>query len=110
MDKKQGIIKALMSDLGVKTLKIRSKDRSSTTGDQENRQCAATSTPPLVTQFKTLGDDSSTTGAASPLSDAGTETESESEDDVPPASDAQTDIDYSRWKTDINFLINEDDD
>lgn len=102
MNKKPGIVKALICDLGLKTLKLPSKDRSSTAGREENGPCAAT-------PYKTPGEDL----ANGALSDVGTgmqtESESEAEYDVPVGSDAEGEKDCARWKMDIKFLLNEED-
>lgn len=99
-----------MSDLGLKTLELPSKDRASTAGNEEHGCRPSTSKAHIITPYTAIVDGSSATGAASPLPGEGTETESEEEEEeIPPAPDGQQEMDYSGWKMEVKFLLNEKD-
>lgn len=119
MDKKPSIIKALMSDLGLKTLQLPSKDGSLNSGrHSESGACSlisvstdiskSNSTPPIANT--TSADDSSMTMDVPESAFIETESESEGEDGYPPGDDEiEIEKGHGNWKMEINFLLNEKD-
>lgn len=109
MDKKPGIVKALMTELGLKSLQLPSKDRSFTALNEKQVSFPGTPTAPIVTPDQPFGESSPSAGVTSPLAGEGTETETESEeeDGFPTVPDAQGgNMVFSRWKMDVKFHLN----